>query len=78
MLRCATQNARKARSRALLAEIDADRAESLAHLTEEERMERNERDIMQDVEDSITTRCRSMKTQVDPSNAFKRDKTPPK
>ena len=56
LLRCAAQNARKARSRALAAEIEADRAESLAHLTEEERMERNERDIMRDVEDYMTAR----------------------
>ena len=56
VLRCAAQNARKARSRALLAEIEADRAESLVRLTEEERMERNERDIMRDVEDSMTPR----------------------
>ena len=36
------------------AEIEADRAESLARLIEEEHMERNKRDIMRDVEDSMT------------------------
>ena len=45
LLRCAAQNARKARSRTLAAEIEADHAESLARLTEEERMECNEQDI---------------------------------
>ena len=53
VLKCAAQNTRKARSRALFAEIEDDHAESLPRLTEEER---NERDIMRDVEDFMTTR----------------------
>jgi hypothetical protein len=56
LTRLAVQNARKARSRALLAKIDAVRVESVVCRTEVEYVERNDRDVMRDVEDTMTRR----------------------
>lgn len=54
--RLAVQNARKAKSRAGIAKIDAVRKESQLCHTDYECVERNDRDVMRDVEDSMSRR----------------------
>ena len=56
LTRLGVQNARKAKSRALLAKIDVVRTESQLCHTEDECVERSDRDSIRDVEDSMT-RC---------------------
>jgi len=48
------QNSRKARSRALLSEVEAERGDTLAGEIEKEWMERNERDRARTAEDSMS------------------------
>ena len=56
LTRLAAQNARKAKSRALLANAEVDRIKSLFCHTDDEHVERNERDRMRGVEDSMSAR----------------------
>ena len=56
LTRLGVQNARKAKSRSLLAKIDAVRIESQLCHTEDECVERSDRDSLRDVEDSMTRR----------------------
>ena len=56
LTRLGVQNARKAKSRSLLAKIDAVRTESQLCHTEDECVERSDRDSLRDVEDSMTRR----------------------
>ena len=56
LTRLAVQNARKAKSRANLAKIDVVQKESLLCHTEGECVELNDRDVMRDVEDSMSRR----------------------